>query len=387
MKMTGLWFLSCILAGGWPVAAPAALQAPAGYRLEQLMLKPSDKPSGCPVVHVYRGTLDVPSKYVQSEKSKDVIDEDNEARYEAMSAPMSELQQLSASVTDRLFKGKGSEQDLQCLRQHWLAWAKAGALLQPTTSAVGKAIRKWTLGAISANYLKIKINMPDDDVRFPRADQEELARWLGLLADQVMRDYSQRKPEQINNHDYWAAWSVMTTAVVLDRPDMFDWAGSVYQTALRQIKADGMLPNELQRRSRALSYHNFALQPLVLLAAFGEANGKPWLTAEHAALHRLAAVVIRNLDDSRSIATAAGAEQRSESLREHGRLSWLAPYIAISGDREWLPILKSLSALKTSRLGGDLYYLYLRNEPGQADKQARVVIGTTTFLYNKEQLS
>ena len=37
-----------------------------------------------------------------------------------------------------------------------------------------------------------------------------------------------------------------------------------------QINADGELPNELKRRSRALSYHNFALQPLVLLVFAGE---------------------------------------------------------------------------------------------------------------------
>jgi len=64
------------------------------------------------------------------------------------------------------------------------------------------------------------------------------------------------------------------------------------------------------------------------------------------------------------LAQAAEAKQVKESLREHGRLSWLAPYIAISDNWEWLPLLKSLSTLKMTRLGGDLSYLYLRNEPG-----------------------
>ena len=356
--------LGMLIGSLWLGPASATLQAPAGYLQGQLMLKSSDRATDCPSLNVYRGELDIPSKYVQSEKSKDVIDDDNEARYEAMSAPMSDLQQLSASLTDKLFKGKGTEQDLQCLRQHWLAWASAGALLQPTKQAVGKAIRKWTLAAIASNYLKIKLNLPEDDPSFPKVERQELERWLGLVAGEVVKDYSHRKPEQINNHDYWAAWGVMTTAVVLDRQDLFDWAGSVYQTAMAQINADGVLPNELKRRSRALSYHNFALQPLVLLAAFGEANDQHWLRSEHAALQRLATLVISNLDDSSVLAQAAEAKQVKESLHEHGRLSWLAPYIAISGNREWLPLLKSLSTLKMIRLGGDLRYLYLRNEPG-----------------------
>jgi poly(beta-D-mannuronate) lyase len=371
--------LMVVIMGGffWPLVASAQLQAPAGYLKGSLTLKTSDTSTDCPAVNVYQGALDIPSKYQQSEKAKDVIDDDNEARYQAMSAPMSDLQQLSASLTDKIFKGKGRESDLQCLRQHWLAWAKAGALLQPTKQPVGKAIRKWTLGAISANYLKIKLNLAADDPRFPKAEQQELERWLGLVASEVMIDYSHRKPEQINNHDYWAGWSVITTAVVLNRQDMFDWAGAIYLNAMAQINADGLLPNELKRRSRALSYHNFALQPLVLIAAFGEANHQPWMQSQQAALHRLAALVISNIDDNSAMTRDAGSAQVKEDLREHSRLSWLAPYIATSGDTAWLPLLKSLPTLRTTRLGGDLTYLYLRNEPGLADKQACVVIGTT----------
>lgn len=380
-----LWFL-----GIWFMAAQvqAELLAPGGYLQGPLQLKESGKALVCPAVAVYSGELDLPSKYVQTEKSKDVIDEENDARYKALSAPMSDLQQLSAAMTDRLFKGKGTAGDMACLRRHWLAWAEADALLQPAKTASGKAVRKWTLAAVSANYLKIKLNLPSEDtLLFPKTEQQALENWLAKLAMEVMPDYSNRRPEQINNHDYWAAWGVMATAVVLNRQDMFDWAGNVYQTAMMQITAEGILPNELKRRSKALSYHNFALQPLVLLAAFGEANQQHWLEAKNSALQRLANLVINNVDDSRSLEQAAGAKQADESLREHSRLSWLAPYIAISGDKRWLPLLKSLSSLKTTRLGGDLQYLYLRNEPGLADKQARVVVGTMTIPNNMEQQS
>ncbi len=370
----------------WAGSVNATLQTPSGYLNGPLEFKSSDKADDCPPINVYKGELDIPSKYVQTKKSKDVIDEDNEARYKALSAPMTDLQQLSASLTDQLFKGKGKEQDLQCLRQHWLAWAKAGALLQPTKSAVGKAIRKWTLGAISANYLKIQLNLPESDSHFPKNERQELERWLGLLAGEVMIDYSNRKPEQINNHDYWAAWGVITTAVVLNRQDMFDWSGAIFLNAMSKINADGSLPNELKRRSRALSYHNFALQPLVLLAAFGEANGQHWLSSDNAALQRLATLVINNLDDSSSLAQAAKETQVKESLREHGRLSWLAPYIATSDDKAWLPLLKSLPPLKTTRLGGDLNYLYMRNELGLTDKPAHKVIGTMIPNSKEQQL-
>ena len=123
-----------------------------------------------------------------------------------------------------------------------------------------------------------------------------------------------------------------------------------------------------------------------MLAAFGEANGQHWLSSENAALKRLATLVIQNLDDSTPLAKAANKTQVKESLREHGRLSWLAPYIATSGDKAWLPLLKSLPTLKTTRLGGDLNYLYMRNELGLTDKPTQKVIGTMIPNSKEQQL-
>jgi hypothetical protein len=60
----------------------------------------------------------------------------------------------------------------------------------------------------------------------------------------------------------------MAASVALNRQDLFNWSVKEYRIAARQIEADGTLPNERQRRERAAAYHNYALQPLVMIASF-----------------------------------------------------------------------------------------------------------------------
>jgi hypothetical protein len=58
----------------------------------------------------------------------------------------------------------------------------------------------------------------------------------------------------------------MAASVALNRQDLFNWSVKEYRIAAGQIEADGTLPNERQRRERAAAYHNYALQPLVMIA-------------------------------------------------------------------------------------------------------------------------
>ncbi|MFH7445272.1 alginate lyase family protein, partial [Pseudomonas syringae pv. tagetis] len=77
------------------------------------------------------------------------------------------------------------------------------------------------------------------------------------LADQVVRDCSNLAMEKINNHSYWAALSVMATAVATIRQDLFDWAVMEFKVAANQVDKDGFVPNDMKRRQRALSCHNY----------------------------------------------------------------------------------------------------------------------------------
>ncbi len=346
---------------GVTAAQAASLSAPSGFYNPDLRLSSSANAVACPPVSVYQGSLTFPSKYEGSGPARDTINPNSKREFERLTKPMSDLQQLSASLSDRLFKGKGSSGDLQCLLGHWRGWAQQHALADETQSPVGRAVRKWTLGAVAVNYLKLQLNLK---TQIPAADRQLIESWIAELAVRVQKDYSYRTLAKANNHDYWAAWSVMASAVVLQRQDLFDWSYGIYQIAMAQITPDGFLPNELRRKTRAAPYHNFALQPLVALAVFAQANQQQPLALEQHALSRLVASVLTSIDNPAAIEKAAGSPQVNEDLRKESRLSWMAPYASISPDDHQLSLIKRLMPLKTSRLGGDQTYLYLRDQPG-----------------------
>ena len=345
---------------GITVAHAAELRPASGFYRPDLILSDSGSRARCPALSVFSGSLDFPSKYEGDDASRDDVNPAAMKEYESRTKPMRELQQLSAKFSDRLFKGKGNRSDLECLLFHWRAWADQKALLGIESNHIGNSVRKWTLAAVASSYLKLKLNLGG---YISAADQQLLEGWLAALATQVQRDYQGRGPDKANNHDYWAAWSVMVTAVVLQRQDLFDWSYGVYQMAMRQVTEEGYLPNELRRKTRALAYHSFALLPLSTMAAFAQANQQSPLLLERKALQRVAAVVLVNLEDPESIEEVAGAEQVDLDFEEGGRLAWLAPYESIVKDPALLPLIKRLVPLKSSSLGGDQSFIYLRDQP------------------------
>lgn len=346
---------------GIGVVHAGVLLAPSGFYAPHLALTARGHAANCPPVEVYQGDLSFPSKYEGNGPAKDTINPEANAEFESLTKPMTKLQQLSASWSDKVFKGKGSAADLACVVGHWRAWADARALETPTKDVGGRSVRKWTLGAVAANYLKLSLNLGD---QLAPADRQAIERWLGALAEQVRSDYDHRRPDQINNHDYWAEWSVMTTAVILQRQDLFDWAWRGYQVAMGQVTDQGYLPNELKRKSRALGYHSFALMPLTSMAAFAETNHFPALVEQHQALGRLVQQMLDSLQNPQRMVQAAGSPQVDESLREDGRLAWLVPWYSLTRQAAAQPLISELAPLRASRLGGDLSYIYLRDGKG-----------------------
>ena len=60
-----------------------------------------------------------------------------------------------------------------------------------------------------------------------------------------------------------------------------------YKVGANQVDAQGFLPNELKRQQRALSYHNYALPPLSMIASFALVNGVDLRQENNGALKRL----------------------------------------------------------------------------------------------------
>jgi poly(beta-D-mannuronate) lyase len=258
----------------------------------------------------------------------------------------------------------GHEETLECALTWLDRWASAGALEDPTSDHSGKSVRKWALASLASSWLRLKFSAshPLDSARdAPVGRVGRIDRWLGSLARLTVNDWSGQPLVKINNHEYWAAWAVMATGVALNRRDYFDWAVGMYKTAAKQVDEDGYLPNELARDTRALMYHNYALEPLAMIAAFAKANGVDLTGEGNGAIPRLAERVLEGVDDPQLFEQKTGRKQMVDELRESSKFAWLEPYCWTYGcDSDVARRVNKLRPMKTYRLGGDVTELFYK---------------------------
>ena len=305
----------------------------------------------------YTDVLDFPSKYEGSGSSRDTLNARAEALYRERTAPISALERGVSEQADDYLRG-GNTEALECALGLLDTWASVGGLLGPSSTHTGRSVRKWTLGSVASSYLRLKYSVSAPLRNYPE-QARRIEAWMGKVADIVVQEWSNAPLEKTNNHEYWAAWAVMATAHVLDRRDLFNWAMARFKVATGQIDEDGYLPNELKRGTRALHYHNYALTPLAMLAAFAKANGNAPTGQETDAINRLADRVLAGVDSPSIFKKRTGKKQVEADLNNAASLVWLEPYCwtFVCSD-DVTQRLENLRSLKSYRLGGNLSTIF-----------------------------
>ncbi|UZE96304.1 mannuronate-specific alginate lyase [Alkalimarinus alittae] len=336
------------------------LKAPNGYYLPVTEGKGKDENSRytCEMPPTpYTGPLQFTSKYEGSDSSRDELSADAESRYQEATSDITHLEKSSVQLAEDYLQGKPGIASRHCLISWLETWAQAGALLSDDHNHTGKSVRKWALGTVASSYFLVKA--PENAPEIEAKKRKTIEDWLAQVAQKVVIDWSNRPESKRNNHDYWAAWSVMITSVVLNRQDLFDWANNGLSEGLAQVDSEGFLPNELKRSTRALSYHNYAIQPLVMLSAFSEANHNELKTSERLALIKLVTLTVKSLANPAPFEQKTGEAQVTDGLLTSYALSWMEPYVKYFPESElFSPYFEALRPMKTTRLGGNLTRIF-----------------------------
>jgi poly(beta-D-mannuronate) lyase len=283
-------------------------------------------------------------------------------RYRAARKPVDDFERTMVGLSDRyIATARPNPGIAACVLDGLSRWAKADAYLGEV-SQQGGFVRKWSLGTISLAYLKIR-----HAAGLGRAKKRSVERWIDKWASLVRDDYSTHlhRSSRNNNHAYWAAWSVGLAAIVLDRRDLFDWMIARYRAAIRAIDSDGTLPLELKRGAKALHYHVFSTQALVLIAELGARNGIDLYGAENNALKRLVRRTTAGLADPGYFVGKTGKKQSWVGTLNGSKLAWMEPYYARHGAPALKPWIEKFRPMKNRRIGGNATVLYGQEILGQ----------------------
>jgi poly(beta-D-mannuronate) lyase len=204
---------------------------------------------------------------------------------------------------------------------------------------------QWTVAALALDELKIR-DAPGLDAEKRRAVEQ----WLAELGDRVRRD----SPDYRNNHAYWAALAMAAAGAAASDRALLDAGLQRFDLFVKAVREDGTLPLEMDRRSRALHYHLFALEALVLLAEVAAANGVDLYARGDRAIDRLADRCLAGLADPAAFGRAAGADQHVPTPSDGGVLGWMEPYYARFHKPAVARWLARARPVRDEYLGGDL---------------------------------
>lgn len=334
------------------------LRAPMGYY--QVPQEDDGGDYDCEQVEPHSGPLSLTSKYKGSDSARNKLNKQAYEKYKEATSNVRDFEKaVIAAADDYQVDGDGSAA-LNCVMDNLDAWASADALLTDDINHVGQAVRKWALAAAANAYLRMRTSAPETEM-----DPEQSRRiedWFLSLSDGIREYYTDRPPNKVNNHDYWAAWAVMSSAVATQDCDDWNWSLAKFDEAMGQINDKGYLPKELSRETRALEYMNYAMQPLTMIAVFAEVNGNSVYDTYQGVFLNMVGNVVGGLDDPERIERLTGDEQIVDGLYESWSLAWMEPWQATWGAVEGMPaFLDELRPMKSTRLGGDISYLFRIN--------------------------
>ncbi len=299
----------------------------------------------------YVEELVFPSKYQGSDSARDQLNKQSEQVYKQQTEIIGKFEKgLSRISMDLVAEKYQTSQVAQCMVDWVYAWAEADALLGTSRNHTGASVRKWALASAASNYL----NVQQLAITVPAAQQKEINRWFDKLAGQVVAEWSDRPERKVNNHDYWAAWAVMGSALILKRQDYYQWAKVKYAEAMSQLTSEGLLPNELKRQTRALSYHNYALIPLIFVAEAAANNGDDLYGEPGKGIHLLVEQVMSGLEDPGYFGEMASAKQNTDGLYTSYSLAWMPVYQQHFKNQKIQQYLEEYGPMKSSRVGGNI---------------------------------
>ncbi len=201
----------------------------------------------------------------------------------------------------------------------WLYdWAMRRSLILLSTSGMqGYFERHWRVANIAISYMLAKGSTP-----IPLRD--EIISWINEVGVAMITDFNDKYGStKNNNHAYWVAAALYACYAVTDNTDFRDFALTIYDQAMGRIQANGTISSEMDRASRVLYYHNFSVEPLVMLCELAIRKGED-IYGRNSKIFSLIETTIHGIVDPAWFKTNAGLTYDQEAVTGLGWCAFVA---------------------------------------------------------------
>ncbi len=301
-------------------------------------------------------SLAITSKYGSDGPQRDTIDAEANRTFKKQMKPIRAFSQQLVKRANR-YTLRGGIADAQCTLSWLDAWAQGKALSQ-MDNPNAEFERAQTLAGLSIALLQVAPAVRND-ARFAT-----VVRWMTDLATSTNAFFDatrDRLKGSRNNHAYWVALASASVAALADDKALLDWSVQTYHRGVCGATAQGALPLELERGKKALEYHLFALNALVPVAAFAEANDIPAYDMCDGALRKIVNFTLKSIHDPAAIALATNKAQEPfvKGMPPAQNLAFLEIYHrAFPGAAPMERELLQLRPLISTPMGGNQTLLY-----------------------------
>lgn len=266
-----------------------------------LMIAAPSRADECPPVPP--PVVDLTIERYYEDDAGSVVEPTRMEAHKAQTAPLKEFLGTVTRLADRAHRQRSSPTQTIACALTWLrGWAQRGAYLGIMSSKQAEAQRKWDLAGTSLAYVKLRKWASADD-------RAVIEPWLSKWADATRAAFDDTSVKR-NNHWYWLGLAQMGVALATDDAKRWQSAKAIFEDALKDITPEGTLPLEMAREGRALHYHVFAVEPLVVMAELAAARGEDWYALDGGALHRLVKTTAQGLADPALFDKLAGVTQQ-----------------------------------------------------------------------------
>lgn len=281
----------------------------------------TSQPYACPAVMHVSKNIEGNSPYRKDDPTHSIIDPEADARNKALTRPFYDVQRVNVKAADA-FRTTGSRAAADCAIAQIATMARENAMGGSVPGGQPVYVQGWIAGSSAVAWMKVR------QLATPQ-DNKIVSEWLHRLGANVRAYYDPRaaKSDGSNNHSYWAGFTLAAIGIVDGNRDDFNWGLKYYDRGVAAIREDGSLDREMDRASRALHYHLYALAPMVMLAEFGEDNGIAMYAKSNGAIHRLAALCVAGYNDPSIFQKKTGKEQERREKPEGGQFAWTVPYL------------------------------------------------------------